>query len=95
MVSVALKRVKAAVALQTNGKTRDYASLLYGGASLLLIVFGWQVVAWTVDWWRGVPVATSRIRRRRAGFYCMETVIFEPAGSKLLSIFKYRDVFYV
>lgn len=58
MVSVALKRMKTAVDLQPNGKVWDYGSLLYGGASMLLIIFGWQVVAWGVDWWRGVPFPT-------------------------------------
>ncbi|WP_321392434.1 ABC transporter permease [uncultured Desulfuromusa sp.] len=58
MDNVAIKEAKTAVALQTNRKVCDYGRLLYGGASLLLIIFGWQAVAWGVDWWRGAPFPT-------------------------------------
>jgi len=44
--------------LGSNGKKRTSGNLLYGVAALLLIVLGWQCIAWSVSWWRGVSFPT-------------------------------------
>jgi len=57
---------------QVNGRTWNFDNLLYGVAALLLILFVWQAVAWSVDWLRGVPFPTpvetgSKLLRMLAG----------------------------
>lgn len=39
-------------------KPRRLGSFYYGVAALLLILLGWQTVAWSVDWLRGVTFPT-------------------------------------
>ena len=69
-------------------RPRRLGSLYYGLAALLLILFGWQAVAWSVDWLRGVTFPTpletaSKLVQMLAGEKFLNHSIYRHTASSM------------